>query len=240
MKHLINAAMVVALLGGGSHNATAKESSDCEIMLVQIVASKDGNGEARVPSFVPADDFLMSLKDKNAEHMTEYLGHKIQAVMCRRNDVLPTKADYDVMATGIPFILSQDFDSPDTDSLTLYWKDNKIDHIYKGYPLSEEAEEILETRLTGFSKRGLNDWAKEKAAAAEKRKKETVANGVDEAQVEPEAEKETISDTEDIVIAINTVANEVTAVVEDIEDIEDIVKTDGSNTTIKTEIETIE
>ena len=59
------------------------------------------------------------------------------------------------MATGVPFVLSQDFDSTDTDSLTVFWKDGAFDYVYKGYPLSDEAQSLLEERLADFTARGL-------------------------------------------------------------------------------------
>lgn len=156
MKRHFKSALFALALGATASNAYAAETSDCELLLVQIIQSHDGNGEAQVPSYVPAEEFMASLEDDKPGHMTEHLDHKIQAVMCRRNDILPRLEDYTILATGIPFILSQDFDSSDTDSLTLYWKDEAIQHIYKGYPLSEEAESVLETRLTEFSKQGLS------------------------------------------------------------------------------------
>jgi len=145
MKRHFKSALFALALGATASNAYAAETSDCELLLVQIIQSHDGNGEAQVPSYVPAEEFMASLEDDKPGHMTEHLDHKIQAVMCRRNDILPRLEDYTILATGIPFILSQDFDSSDTDSLTLYWKDEAIQHIYKGYPLSEEAESVLET-----------------------------------------------------------------------------------------------
>lgn len=155
MKRHFKSAFFALALGATASNAYAAETSNCELLLVQIIQSPDGKGEAQVPSYVPAEEFMATLTDDKPGHMTEYLGHKIQAIMCRRNDILPTQEDYTILATGLPFILSQDFDSSDTDSLTLYWKDEAIQHIYKGYPLSEEAESVLETRLTQFSKQGL-------------------------------------------------------------------------------------
>lgn len=122
---------------------------------MQVIPAADGPGEARIASYSPAEEFLSSIRDDSPGHITQVDGLNIQAVMCRRNDIIPTKSDYDVLATGLPFILSQDFDSPDTDSLTMYWKDGQIEHVYKGYPLSEEADTILENRLAAFSKRGI-------------------------------------------------------------------------------------
>lgn len=158
MRHLTKALIASLAICAAPLAAHSEEAPDCELLLIQIIESEDGEGQAQVPSYIPAEEFFTSLEDDTTGHLTEFAGHKIQAVMCRRNDVIPAHEDYATLSTGIPFILSQDFDSSDTDSLTMYWKDGAIQYVYKGYPLSEEAEAILETRLEGFSKRGLNKW----------------------------------------------------------------------------------
>jgi len=175
MKHLLKTVTLTLAASAFSHSAFAEKPSDCELLIVQIIEHKNGEGQAQIPSYIPAEDFLSSLDDDTTGHMTEFAGHKIQAVMCRRNDVIPAHEDYAILSTGIPFILSQDFDSPDTDSLTMYWKNDAIQHVYKGYPLSEEAEAILETRLADFSKRGLNEAAQQAAEKAKAQKQAKLA-----------------------------------------------------------------
>jgi hypothetical protein len=190
-------------------NAIAVETSECELLLVQIIQSPDGKGEARVPSYIPAEEFMATLTDNEPGHMTDYLGHKIQAVMCRRDDIIPAEEDYGVFATGIPFILSQDFDSTESDSLTLYWKDEKVEHVYKGYPLSEEAETILETRLAEFSERG-------RVASAVKSSKST-----SEIETETEATTEmTIENTSDIVVVPTNIQADTQIEDEDVSEVE--------------------
>ena len=199
MKHLINKAVACTIIGAAPLVASAGDISECELLLVQIIASEDGSGQAQVPTYVPAEAYFASLNDDKDGHMTEMLGHKIQAIMCRRNDVIPTDTDYETLATGIPFILSQDFDSPDTDSLTLYWKEGRIETVYKGYPLSEEAEAILETRLEAFSKHGLNKWAIKQKKTAQKIKAET-----HEEPEEDETQKEKGEDRTEVIITTET------------------------------------
>ena len=147
--------------------AQAAETADCQILITEPLEVKGAPGEAIVASYFPAKDFIASAKDDAPEHISALNGQKIRALMCTRNDVIPAESDYDFLATGIPFVLSQDFDSPDTDSLTLYWKDGQIEHVYKGHPLSDEAQGILDSRLAAFSQNGLNPWARELAAEAE-------------------------------------------------------------------------
>ena len=135
-------------------SAWAGNVAHCEALIMQVLTD-EGEGETQVASFRPAVNFLASLYDEEDGHLTEIEGFPIRAIMCRRKDVIPSEEDYPILATGVPFALSQDFDSPDTDSLTMFWKDGEIEQVYKGVPLSEEAQSILDTRLADFSERGL-------------------------------------------------------------------------------------
>lgn len=157
---------VLALIAFGQ-TAQAADAPDCQILIMEPLEVKDAPGEAMVASYFPAAEFIDSVQDDAPDHLSEVNGQKIRALMCTRNDVLPAESDYDFLGTGIPFVLSQDFDSPDTDSLTLYWKDGQIEHVYKGEPLSEEGQVTLDTRLAAFSQNGLNPWAREMAVKAE-------------------------------------------------------------------------
>jgi len=134
--------------------AWADNVAHCEALIMQAIPSEDGLGEARIASYRPAVDFLMSLYDEEEGHLAKINGYPIRAIMCRRNDVIPSESDYKILETGLPFVLSQNFDSSDTDSLTVYWKEDTLDYVYKGHPLSEEAQDTLEIRLADFSARG--------------------------------------------------------------------------------------
>lgn len=155
MRHLTKTLSISLALCAASHTAQAADMSACEILLVQVMPAENVETEAPSILFRSAENFVNSVQDSLIGHITQVDGHNIQALMCERNDIIPTSSDYPFVATGIPFVLSQDFDSTDTDSLTLFWKDDKVEHVYKGYPISEEAQAILDTRLAGFTKRGL-------------------------------------------------------------------------------------
>lgn len=146
--------------------AWADNIAHCEVLLMQTVDGEDANGEFQIASYRPAVSFIASVYDEAPDHETQIDGHAIKALLCRRSNIVPSETDYAMIATGIPFILSQDFDSTETDSLTMYWKDGKIEHVYKGQPLSEAVQVTLETRLADFSERGLNDMARAAKAAA--------------------------------------------------------------------------
>ena len=155
MKHYLRGCALPLFMSLGlTPAAWADNVAHCEALIMQTVPNADGTGEAQIVSYRPAVDFLASLYDDDVGHLTEIAGFPIRAVMCRRNNVIPGESDYPILATGVPFILSQDFDSSDTDSLTVFWKDGALDYVYKGYPLSREAQAELDARITDFTERG--------------------------------------------------------------------------------------
>lgn len=135
--------------------AWADNVAHCEALIMQIVEDETGAGEAQIASYRPAVHFLASLYDEEDGHLDHMNGFPIRAIMCRRNSVLPAETDYPILATGLPFILSQDFDSSETDSLTMFWKDGVLDYVYKGHPLSDIDQALLDSRLADFSEQGL-------------------------------------------------------------------------------------
>ena len=153
-KSLKQTAICVAAALGAAQPAWAGNVAHCEALIMQVVPSEDGLSEAQIASYRPAVGFLASLYDEEDGHLSEIDGFPIRAIMCRRNDVIPSADDYPILATGLPFVLSQDFDRSDTDSLTVFWKEETLDYVYKGHPLSDESQKILETRLDDFSERG--------------------------------------------------------------------------------------
>ena len=177
LKALTSGLALCALLTAAlSATALAADMSDCEVLLIQIVQAADEDAQAQIVSYRPAENFLKSIEDGVPGHMTQIDGQNIKALLCRRNDVIPAQSDYAVMSTGLPFILSQDFDSTVSDSLTTYWKDGKIEHVYKGNPLTEDTQAILDARLAEFSARGLSASAHEAADIAAKIKAKTDLN----------------------------------------------------------------
>lgn len=150
-KYIIMTGLALAI----SPAAWADNVAHCEVLLVKNVEGADLDGALQVTDYRPAVDFIASVHDDDPEYQTQIEGHNIQALLCRRNELIPAETDYPMMATGVPFVLSQDFDRADTDSLTMFWKDGAFDYVYKGYPLSDEAQSLLDTRLADFTARGL-------------------------------------------------------------------------------------
>lgn len=131
--------------------ASADNIADCEIVILQTVEDESGRGGAQVASYGPADEFLGSVYGENTEVFNKVGGLPIQAVMCKRIDIVPTKNDFKILATGIPLFLSQSFDSQSSDLISLFYKDGEFRHTYSGPGLTEETQGLIETRLTKFN-----------------------------------------------------------------------------------------
>lgn len=145
----------LALTLGAPLGAAANDIQDCELVLIEAIKDDSGKSGAQVASYRPASDFLGPVYE-GKEVAAKIDDLDIRAVMCMRNDVIATKADFKVLALGIPFVLSQDFDSPDTDLITYYYKDGKFRYQHKGPDMSDEAKAALEKRMAAFNQKTHN------------------------------------------------------------------------------------
>jgi len=177
---------LAGLMLGLSSPAFADNIADCEIVILQTVEDESGRGGAQVASYGPADEFLASVYDKDVEIMHEIGGLPIQAVMCKRIDIVPTKNDFKILATGIPLFLSQSFDSQNSDLISLFYKEGAFRKTYSGPGLTEETQGLLETRLDAFNEmeHGLAE-------------KEAQAKAKMDAEAAAEAEEKIASETEE-------------------------------------------
>lgn len=154
MNHRVLSTIVVAATAAlFAVSSQADNIADCEILLMEFIEDEKGNGGMQVASYGPAEDYIASVYDDEPGHLKTVDDAPIRALLCQRNNVIPAESDYALLATGIPFILSQDFDDTETDSLTLFWKRDHFGYVYKGYPMTDETEALLETRLADFTTR---------------------------------------------------------------------------------------
>jgi hypothetical protein len=168
--------------------AQAGNIAACEIVIMQYIEDEAGGG-MDVASFRPATDFLLGVYDEETEISVTVDDKPIRALMCERNDLIPDEDDYAILATGVPFAISQDFDTNESDSLTLYFQDGAFRYKYvSAYPMSEEMQTTLEARLEDFTARdhGLDieeveDAADENASETEPGIEESVEEAVEEA-----------------------------------------------------------
>jgi len=121
------------------------QSSDCEIVLMPA------GGTAADGQFADAAEFLDSVYDDEEGHMTTLGDLPLRAVMCRRDNLIPTMRDLPLLKTGLPLSLSQDFDSNTSGLLTLYDAGADFKAEYSGPNLSPEDEKRLRDTLEIFN-----------------------------------------------------------------------------------------
>ena len=196
VKFLTAAIMGTALIAFALP-AQADNIADCEILTMEFIPDEKGQGGMQVATYGPANDFIASAYDDEDGHLDTVNDVPIRALLCQRNDVIPVEKDYALMATGVPFILSQDFDDTETDSLTIYWKNDHFDYVYKGYPLSDETKEKLENRLAKFTKRDHGLPVTEPEVAADEAESDDAVTE-DDVETEGELDVEVEATSEDI------------------------------------------
>ncbi|MEL6687280.1 MAG: hypothetical protein AAFP97_06645 [Pseudomonadota bacterium] len=134
-------------------SAVANIHEGCEIVIVKEVVDSDG-GRMTVAAYKSAADFIKAAKSDAKSVSLEDDGAPIRGVICVRNDLVPAKADYAILATGVPLSLSQNFDSADSDILTVYFENGQFTHRYTSdYPMSSEFEDALNAQLKDFTAR---------------------------------------------------------------------------------------
>lgn len=125
----------------------------CELVVSSDVIDADG-GRMTVASYRPANAFLSSVFDPDVPLALKVDGSLIRGIICVRNDLVPTETDYAVLATGVPLSLSQNFDSADSDILTIYFRAGVFEYKYTSeYPMSDEFKTAVTTRLADFTTR---------------------------------------------------------------------------------------
>jgi hypothetical protein len=139
-------------------NAGADDNiADCELVvqkpipLVESPLEDDAEAapqtekkQALIATFLPAYDFIYSVFDGEPGHMREIDGQEIKALMCKRTDIVPSLFDVKLIETGIPFYLSQDFDSATSALIAITKKDGMFTVDYAGAPLGTEDQERLD------------------------------------------------------------------------------------------------
>jgi len=125
--------------------------ADCEAVMIEKVMEDGQPTGAIIQTFAPAAGVLATIYDDEDGFLTEIDGRKVQAILCQRSSVVPSLRDYPILATGIPFALSTNFEAADSRSVTIYFKDGKFHHVFKGEDLPEEKQAALIEALEIFN-----------------------------------------------------------------------------------------
>jgi len=201
--------LAAALLLSLSAPAFADNIAGCEVVLMEKIEQEGIEGKAEVASFRPAEDFIASIYDDEAEVLREIDGLPIRAIMCKRQSIVPSLRDFPIVATGSPFMISQNFDSTTTGLTTVYFKEGEFKHSYKGPDLDEDTEAELIDRMEVYNLQPHDLAEKEKAmqkkkAVAEAKKVETPKTEIDSESMEEGQLDKVASEDEMLGISKNT------------------------------------
>jgi len=169
MRVLI-AALLLSVSATISQGVFADNIAGCEVVLMEKIKQEDNEGVTEIASFRPAADFIASAYDEETEILREIDGLPIRAIMCKRKSVVPGESDFPIVATGTPFMISQNFDSTESGLTTIYFKEGKFRSSYKGPDLPEDIAAEMETRLKAFNAKPHDLAEKEKAMLAKQKK----------------------------------------------------------------------
>ena len=123
--------LIAALFLSIPTSAFADNIAACEVVLMEKIDQEDSEGVTEIASFRPAADFIASAYDKETEILREIDGLPIRAVMCKRRSIVPSDSDFPIVATGTPFMISQNFDSSETGLTTIFFKNGEFHVTYK-------------------------------------------------------------------------------------------------------------
>lgn len=165
---LLITTLLLSISASTSITAWADNIAGCEVVLMEKIAQEGLEGSAEVASFRPAEEFIASIYDDETEVLREIDGLAIRAIMCKRQSVIPSLRDFPIVATGTPFMISQNFDSTESGLTTVYFQDGKFRSSYKGPELDAEMDAKMTDRMEVFNLQPHDLAEKEKAMLARK------------------------------------------------------------------------
>ena len=109
-----------------------------------------GDGQGVTAAFSAGADVVASMLDPERPTIAAIDDAPIQALMCTRRDPVPDAEDAPLVASGIPFILSTDFDSADAPLVTLGLDGDRRAVVRIAVGLSPAQETALEKFITEY------------------------------------------------------------------------------------------
>ncbi|MEP3889939.1 MAG: hypothetical protein ABJN69_05695 [Hellea sp.] len=176
---LLLSALLLSISVSTPIGAWADNIAGCEVVLMEKIAQEGLEGSAEVASFRPAEDFIASIYDDETEVLREIDGLPIRAIMCKRQSVIPSLRDFPIVATGTPFMISQNFDSTDSGLTTVYFQDGKFRSSYKGPELDAKIDAKMADRMEVFNLQP-HDLAEKEKAMLDRKTAQTDENLADE------------------------------------------------------------
>jgi len=140
----------------------ADNIADCEVVIMEKYKPEDNKQLVEVASFHPAINFIESIYNEDKKIIRTINGFKIRAVMCKRMNVIPRKIDFPILKSGIPLMLSQNFDSSTSGITKVYYKNGKFNYSYSGPDLSDLDKEKMILNLNYYNSKSHNLFQKKK------------------------------------------------------------------------------
>jgi len=190
--------LIAALLLSITAPALADNIAGCEVVLMETIKQEGLEGTAEVASFRPAEDFIASIYDDETEILREIDGLPIRAIMCKRKSVIPSLQDFSIVATGTPFMISQNFESSESGLTTIYFKNGEFRSSYKGPDLDEDTAAEITERLEAFNLQPHDLAAKEKTMLEKKTPENEAKEDVDEEEVLKDDETSSTDEAKDM------------------------------------------
>ena len=141
---LLSASSLLSMLAASP--AEAANLAGCEA----VIMGELEDGAAAIASFRDPTPFLASVYDGKVGLELEIDGQPIRGLMCTRRSPLPVASDVPIIASGVPFVLSTDFDSEDAPTVTIAIGEDGRATALMSAGLSERQEDELSTFLEGL------------------------------------------------------------------------------------------
>jgi len=123
----------------------------CEVILLEEIKGEANEERMQIASYRSAAGFIASIYDEEDGHLQKIDEVPIRGLICVRDNVIPTLRDFPIVATGVPFSISQNFDSATSGLMTIYFKDGTFQHQYSGQDLTEGEQAALTDALETFN-----------------------------------------------------------------------------------------
>jgi|GEM_PF-6953174 len=126
--------------------AHAGNIADCEV----VIMAQLEDGAAAVASFRDATDVIASIYDDERPTIAVIDGHPIRGMLCTRKNPVPDAEDLPIIASGIPLVISSNFDSQDAPTVTIALNEAREAVAMMAVGLSDTQQNELDVLLESY------------------------------------------------------------------------------------------
>lgn len=128
--------VIIGLMVCFQQTAWAQSEPNCELLVMEPIIEAGQPTDKEMVAYHPADKFLESVYDDKDGFIGKVNGRPIKGVLCKRYFLTPTLRDFQIVATGIPMAISEDFDRPESSLVMLYFADGIFQYSHRGRDLT--------------------------------------------------------------------------------------------------------